>query len=67
MESAEQQPAQSRLPKIATILRQLGRLIPEEELRAVPKDLAGQADHYVYGTPKREPDARPCGDPSLAA
>ncbi len=41
------------MPGIATILRNLGRKIPEEELRTVPKDLAGQVDHYVYGSPKR--------------
>lgn len=53
MESAERPALQSRMPEIATILQRLGRMIPEEELRTVPKDLAGQVDHYVYGTPKR--------------
>jgi len=28
-------------------------MIPDEELRQFPKDLSGQVDHYVYGTPKR--------------
>jgi len=28
-------------------------MIPEEELRRIPKDLSSQIDHYVYGTPKR--------------
>lgn len=38
---------------IADIIQSLGRMIPEEELRIIPKDLGGQVDHYVYGTPKR--------------
>ncbi len=53
MESATRPALQSRMPEIATILRNLGRMIPDEELRNVPKDLASQVDHYVYGTPKR--------------
>jgi hypothetical protein len=28
-------------------------MIPDEELRLLPKDLSDQIDHYVYGTPKR--------------
>jgi hypothetical protein len=32
--------------------RRLGRMIPEEELRRIPKDLSSQIDHYVYGSPK---------------
>ncbi len=43
----------SRMPEIAKIVQRLGRMIPEEELRRIPKDLSEQVDHYVYGTPKR--------------
>jgi len=43
----------SRMPEIARIVQRLGRMIPEEELRGIPKDLSDQVDHYVYGTPKR--------------
>lgn len=42
-----------KTPRIARIAQRLGRMIPEEELRRIPKDLSGQIDHYVYGTPKR--------------
>jgi len=28
-------------------------MIPDEELRLIPKDLSDQVDHYAYGTPKR--------------
>jgi hypothetical protein len=41
------------MPEIANIVQRLGRMIPEEELRRIPKDLSDQVDHYVYGTPKR--------------
>ena len=42
-----------KMPRIARIAQRLGRMIPEEELRRIPKDLTDQIDHYVYGTPKR--------------
>jgi hypothetical protein len=42
-----------KMPRIARIAQRLGRMIPEEELRRIPKDLSSQIDHYVYGTPKR--------------
>ena len=42
-----------RIPEIANIVQRLGRMIPEEELRRIPKDLSDQVDHYVYVTPKR--------------
>jgi hypothetical protein len=42
-----------KMPLIARIAQRLGRMIPEEELRRIPKDLSSQVDHYVYGTPKR--------------
>ncbi len=45
--------AKSRMPRIARIAQRLGRMIPEEELRRIPKDLSDQVDHYVYGTSKR--------------
>ena len=40
-------------PRILRIAARLGRMIPDEELRRLPKDLSSQIDHYVYGTPKR--------------
>jgi len=42
-----------KMPRIARIAQRLGRMIPEEELRRIPKDLSSQVDHYVYGLPKR--------------
>ena len=39
--------------RIAQIVARLGRMIPEEELKQIPKDLSEQVDHYVYGLPKR--------------
>ena len=39
--------------RIVRIAQRLGRMIPEEELRRIPKDLSSQIDHYVYGLPKR--------------
>jgi hypothetical protein len=42
-----------KLPRIVRVIQRLGRMIPEEELRNIPKDLSSQIDHYVYGTPKR--------------
>ena len=45
--------ASPKMPRIARIIERLGRMIPEEELRRIPKDLSSQVDHYVYGLPKR--------------
>ena len=45
--------ARPKMPRIARIIQRLGRMIPEEELRRIPKALSSQIDHYVYGTPKR--------------
>jgi hypothetical protein len=42
-----------RLPRIVRIAERLGRRLPDSELRAIPKDLSDQLDHYIYGTPKR--------------
>jgi hypothetical protein len=41
------------VPRIAKIAEQLGSMIPKSELKAIPKDLSSQIDHYVYGTPKK--------------
>ena len=41
------------VPRIAKIAQRLGNMIPKSELKAIPKDLSSQIDHYVYGTPKR--------------
>jgi hypothetical protein len=41
------------VPRIAKIAQRLGSMIPESELKAIPKDLSSQIDHYVYGTPKK--------------
>jgi hypothetical protein len=59
--SAAQAPAKPKrapsvMSRIARIAQRLGRMIPEEELRRIPKDLSSQVDHYVYGTPKRPVD-----------
>jgi hypothetical protein len=43
----------ARVPDIVEMIQSLGRMIPEEELRRIPKDLSSQVDHYVYGLPKR--------------
>jgi hypothetical protein len=40
-------------PRIVEIAQRLGRMIPEEELKRIPKDLSSQVDHYVYGWPKK--------------
>ena len=45
--------ARPKQPRIVEIVQRLGRMIPEEELRRIPKDLAEQHDHYIYGTPKK--------------
>jgi hypothetical protein len=45
--------ASPKTPSIVRIAQRLGRMIPDEELRQIPKDLSGQIDHYLYGTPKR--------------
>jgi hypothetical protein len=45
--------ATDRLPRIVRIAERLGRRLPASELRAIPKDLSDQLDHYIYGTPKR--------------
>jgi hypothetical protein len=42
-----------KVPRIVRIAQRLGRMIPDEELRRIPKDLSSQVDHYVYGSPKR--------------
>jgi hypothetical protein len=42
-----------KMPRIARTLQRLGRMIPEEELHRIPKDLSSRVDHYVYATPKR--------------
>jgi hypothetical protein len=42
-----------KMLRIVRIAQRLGSMIPEEELRRIPKDLSSQVDHYVYGTPKR--------------
>jgi hypothetical protein len=41
------------VPPIAKIAQRLGNMIPKSELKAMPKDLSSQIDHYVYGTPKK--------------
>jgi|HubBroStandDraft_1064217.scaffolds.fasta_scaffold869608_1 hypothetical protein len=50
---AEPGAAWRKTPNIVRNAQRLGRMIPNEELRLMPKDLSGQIDHYVYGTPKR--------------
>jgi hypothetical protein len=45
--------ASPKTPPIVQVALRLGRMIPEDELRLIPKDLSDQIDHYLYGTPKR--------------
>ena len=52
-QGTRQQASRPKMPRIARIAQRLGRMIPEEELRRIPKDLSSQVDHYVYGLPKR--------------
>jgi len=54
--AAKPKSAAPKLRRIVRILGRLGHMIPEEELRRIPKDLSSQIDHYVYGTPKRPAD-----------
>ena len=51
--AAKAKRAAPKVRRIVRIAQRLGRMIPEEELRRIPKDLSSQVDHYVYGTPKR--------------
>ena len=41
------------VPRIVKVAQRLGSMIPSSELKAIPKDLSSQIDHYVYGTPKK--------------
>jgi hypothetical protein len=34
----------------------IGKLIPEEELAKLPTDGAANLHHYLYGSPKQDPD-----------
>jgi hypothetical protein len=36
------------------IAEEIGRSIPPEEWEKIPKDLATNLDHYLYGAPKRK-------------
>lgn len=42
-----------RVPRIVRVAQRLGRMIPDEELRRMPKDLSANIDHHAYGTPKK--------------
>ena len=48
-------PPATRLPSILEIFREAHEGIPEEVWKALPKDLAAQHAHYIYGTPRRSP------------
>jgi hypothetical protein len=47
-ENEEERPA-----SVLDIFQPAWDAIPEEELEDLPTDIAAQADHYAYGTPKR--------------
>ena len=52
---AEPAPAAQRpLQTVADIILSCMSNIPPEIAAAMPKDGAGQHDHYIYGWPKRE-------------
>jgi len=51
-------------PSLLEIAEALAREVPDEEWAKVPTDLAANVDHYLYGTPKREPGPPPTGDDS---
>jgi hypothetical protein len=36
------------------VIADLAKGVPAEDLAALPSDGASQADHYVYGLPKRD-------------
>ena len=43
------------LSSILALADRAGASIPPDVLRKLPRDGAAQHDHYLYGTPKREP------------
>ena len=50
-------PASHSAPRrrhISDAIRERMSKIPPEDLAKVPKDGAGQHDHYIYGLPKRD-------------
>lgn len=52
---AEKAPASSAQPPtrpIWEVAMELGAAVPESDWAKVPRDLAKNLDHYLYGTPK---------------
>jgi len=40
---------------ISEVIRDNMRNVPPEILAAIPKDAASEHDHYIYGSPKKNP------------
>jgi hypothetical protein len=40
--------------ELLALIEKFSKNIPKEELEKLPKDLAHNHDHYLYGTPKRK-------------
>ncbi len=51
--SAAPRPDQPLRSVTEEILRRVGKL-PSDAFEGLPRDGAGQHDHYIYGTPKRD-------------
>lgn len=45
---------ESEEKKIWEIALEIGKSIPDEEIRKLPKDLARNLDHYLYGSRKEK-------------
>jgi hypothetical protein len=53
-EISEVAPVTSPRRPIWEVAREIGSSVPDAEWAKVPKDLAENLDHYLYGTPKPE-------------
>lgn len=47
-------PFKSKEKTIWEEIIEIGNSIPDEEIKKLPKDLAQNLDHYLYGCPKNE-------------
>ena len=54
MTAKKREDIEKRRKPIWQFALELGQTIPDEELAALPKDLARNLDHYLYGVPKDE-------------
>lgn len=53
--SEEKPPGRQPLRHIADIILENMKDVPPEIMATVPKDGASEHDHYLYGSPKRNP------------